>query len=108
MAKGDSLGALEELVLLAVLKAGDDAYGLAVQRFLRDAGRKLELPTIYTTLERMEDKGLLSSQLEGATPIRGGRAKRVFSVEAHGMRALHDAASARKQLDSLAAAQVTG
>jgi PadR family transcriptional regulator len=101
MAKGVYAGALEELIMLAVLKEGDDAYGLSIQKSLRDAGRRLELSTIYTTLERLEDKGWVSSRLGGATPVRGGRAKRIFRVEGFGTRALKDAEGARRQLGAL-------
>jgi DNA-binding PadR family transcriptional regulator len=101
MAKGDHAGVLEELIMLAVLKSGEDAYGLSIQRMLRDAGRGLELPTIYTTLERLEDKGWVTSQLGGATAVRGGRAKRLFHVEGAGQQALKDAESARRRLGAL-------
>jgi PadR family transcriptional regulator, regulatory protein PadR len=101
MAKGDYAGALEELIMLAVLKGGEDAYGLSIQRILRDAGRRLELPTIYTTLERLEDKGWIASQLGGATAVRGGRAKRIFRVAGAGMRVIRDSENARRQLGPL-------
>src|SRR6266446_2987185 len=101
MAKGDHAGVLEELIMLAVLKCGQDAYGLRIQRMLRDAGRSLELPTVYTTLERLEDKGWVSSELGGATAVRGGRAKRLFSLEGAGRQALKDAESARRRLIAL-------
>src|ERR1700690_1286730 len=101
MAKGDHAGVLEELIMLAILKGGDDAYGLSIQKMLRDAGRSLELPTIYTTLERLEDKGWVSSQLGGATAVRGGRAKRLFAVEGEGQQVLKDAEGSRRRLGAL-------
>ena len=101
MAKGDHAGVLEELIMLAVLKCEEDAYGLSIQRTLRDAGRALELPTIYTSLQRLEDKGWVTSRLGGATAVRGGRAKRLFRLEGAGKHALKDAESARRRLGSL-------
>src|ERR1700674_1334335 len=107
MAKGDYPGSLEELIMLAVLKGGDDAYGLAIQRILRGAGRKLELPTIYTTLERLEEKGWVSSRVGGATEARGGLAKRIFQLDTAGMRVLKDPERARGQLVALKPAGAT-
>jgi DNA-binding PadR family transcriptional regulator len=100
MPKRAFLGELEQLLLLAILRCGDDAYGLAIQRLMRDAGRKLELPTIYTTLERLEEKGMVSSELGGETPVRGGRKKRLFKVEGAGMRALREVENTRQRLRS--------
>jgi DNA-binding PadR family transcriptional regulator len=98
MAKGDLPGELEQLLLFAVMQARDDAYGLSVQQILRDAGRRVELPTIYTTLQRLEEKGWVSSELGGATDVRGGRAKRLFKVEGAGISALKTAEGVRKHL----------
>jgi len=101
MASGEHVGALEELIMLAVIKGGDDAYGLSIQKLLFEAGRRLELPTIYTTLERLERKGWVSSKLGGATAERGGRAKRLFIVDGAGVRALRDAENSRLELRRL-------
>jgi PadR family transcriptional regulator PadR len=98
MPKGNFLGELEQLLLLAILQCADDAYGLAIQRAMRAAGRALELPTIYTTLERLEEKGMVTSVLGGETPVRGGRKKRMFKVEGAGRTALDEAENMRKRL----------
>jgi PadR family transcriptional regulator PadR len=98
MPKGETPGALEELLMLAVIKAEDDAYGLNLQRLLRGAGTSLQLPTIYTTLERLERKGWVSSRLGGANASRGGRAKRIFKIEAAGKGALRDGDARRQRL----------
>jgi DNA-binding PadR family transcriptional regulator len=83
------LGDLEQLILLTVLRLGDDAYGVTIQReLLSIGGRSISLGAIYTTLDRLESKGLVSSSVGGATPERGGRAKRYFAVEASGKQAL--------------------
>ena len=83
------LGELEQLILLVVLRLGDDAYGVTIQReFASIAHRRISLGAIYTTLERLETKRYVSSTIGGATPERGGRAKRYFVVEAAGKEAL--------------------
>jgi DNA-binding PadR family transcriptional regulator len=83
------LGELEQLVLLAVLRVGDDAYGVPVHREIhRRAGRDLTLGTIYKTLSRMEAKGLVASHLGEPTPERGGKATRCYVVTAQGKRSL--------------------
>jgi len=85
----DPLGDLEQLVLLAVLRVGHDAYGVPVHsEILNRAGRDLTLGTIYKTLARLEAKGLVSSRIGAPTAYRGGRRTRCYSVTAAGKRAL--------------------
>ena len=85
----DTLGDLEQLVLLAVLRAGDEAYGVPVQQeILQRARRTLTLGTIYKALSRLETKGLVASRVGEPTAARGGRAKRYYSVTAAGRRVL--------------------
>lgn len=87
----EPLGDLEQLVLLAVLQSGDDAYGVPVQQAVRlRARRDLTLGTIYKALSRLEGKGLVASHVGEPTAERGGRAKRYYSVTAVGKRALRD------------------
>jgi PadR family transcriptional regulator PadR len=84
------LGELEQLVLLAVLRVGDGAYGVPVHREIqRRTRRDLTLGTIYKTLSRLEAKGLVTSQLGEPTPERGGKATRCYAVTAEGQRTLH-------------------
>jgi DNA-binding PadR family transcriptional regulator len=93
------LGETEEFALLVVVALGDEAYGVAVQRRLeRDARRRLALGAVYAALERLEQKGYLVSQLGDATPQRGGRRKRVFSVTAEGRRAVREVRRTRERL----------
>src|SRR5262245_987128 len=93
MKQQDSLGNFEQLVMTAVLALGDDAYGMAVHRKVEDLGGKpVKLGAIYVTLDRMEEKGLLSSWLTDPLPQRGGRTKRCYRLEAPGKRALQEAA----------------
>lgn len=96
--KTDYIGELEELVLLAILKLGDGAYGAALHETLEDAGRKMSIGALYTTLSRLEEKGLASSRMGEPTAERGGRAKKYFKVKAPGVRALREAESARRKL----------
>ena len=88
----DNLGELEHLVLLAAARLGDESYGAAVQKTLEeDAGRRVSIATIYVTLVRLEKKGLVRSQRDDPTPVRGGKAKRVFRLTARGVTALQEA-----------------
>ncbi len=84
-----NLGDLEQLVLLALVRLGDDAYGVSVHEAIRSrTARDVAFATIYTTLVRLEDKGLVSSRVGEPTPERGGRAKKHFALTAAGRAAL--------------------
>jgi DNA-binding PadR family transcriptional regulator len=84
-----ALGELEQIVLLALLRLGDQAYGVAVAEEIADrAGRRISFGAVYTTLDRMESKGLVASRTGEATAERGGRAKRYFRPTALGQKAL--------------------
>ena len=83
------LGELEQVVLLAVLRVGKDAYGVPVHdEIQRYAGRDLTLGTIYKTLTRLEEKGLVVSRVGAPTAERGGRRTRIYSVTPAGKRSL--------------------
>ena len=83
----DHLGHFELIVLLAILRLGDDAYGVPISHEIEQAtGRDPALATIYAVLERLEERGLVSSELGEPTTERGGRAKRYFHVTAKGLR----------------------
>lgn len=83
------LGEVEQLVLLALVRLGDDAYGVAVQRELtRRTRRPTSFGSVYTTLARLEAKGLIASHLGDPTPERGGRRKRYFELLPAGRRAM--------------------
>ena len=89
MAKGEALGEFEQLVMLAVLRLGGDAYGMRVRQEITErTAREVAIGAVYATLERMEAKGLIRSRVGDATPERGGRAKRWFEVTGTGMEAL--------------------
>ena len=77
----DRLGEFEQLALLAVMRLGDDAYGARIQEELEEtAGRQASISAIYTTLTRMESKGLVRSWMGQPSNVRGGKARRHFEV----------------------------
>jgi DNA-binding PadR family transcriptional regulator len=83
------LGELEQLVLLALLRLGDDAYGVAVHREIAErTGRALSFATIYTTLSRLKAKGLVVARVGEPTPERGGRRKTYYAIHPAGRRAV--------------------
>lgn len=83
------MGDLERMVLTAVLGKGNNAYGVEIRDCIeKDAGHKVSLPAIYTTLARLEKKGFLTSKEGEITPERGGKAKLYFTVTGSGQRAL--------------------
>jgi DNA-binding PadR family transcriptional regulator len=87
-----ALGALELTVLLAVARLGDGAYGLAVRSDVSTRTRRdYSVGAIYTTLQRLEDKGLLASRSSDPLPVRGGRSRRNFTLTTAGRRALRAA-----------------
>src|ERR1700730_12554007 len=89
MGKDDHLGEFEQLVLLAVLRLGDEAYGMTVRREIETrTSRTVSIGALYSSLDRMDDKGLVRSELGEATPERGGRAKRFFRINPSGREAL--------------------
>ena len=95
MAKGAHLGDFEQLVMLAVMRLGEGAYGMAVRREIEaQSERRVSLGAIYATLDRLEDKGLVSSALGETTRERRGRAKRFFEVLPPGVRALRNTLAA--------------
>ena len=97
----DFLGSLEQLILLALVRLGEDAYGVSVRMEIeKRTGRNLSVGAIYATLGRLETKGYVSSRTGEATAERGGRAKRHFRVEADGLRALR---ASQRATDSMSA-----
>jgi DNA-binding PadR family transcriptional regulator len=97
----DFLGSLEQIVLLALVRLGSDAYGVTVRTEIeKRTGRNLSIGAIYATLGRLEEKGYVSSQTGEPTAERGGRAKRHFRVEAEGLRALR---ASQRAFDNMSA-----
>lgn len=99
MGKDGLLGSLEELVLLGLARAGEDAYGMTVRRELTEwAGHEVSIGAVYSTLDRLEAKGLVSSRLADPEPGRGGHPRRYFELTPEGARAVHRARSLRDRL----------
>jgi DNA-binding PadR family transcriptional regulator len=93
------LGEFEQIVLLAILRLGDEAYGVTIrEEILRCTRRNVSPGALYTCLGRMEDKGLVRSRTGDPTPERGGRAKRYLTVTKPGRTALTGAQRAYQKL----------
>jgi PadR family transcriptional regulator PadR len=89
------LGAFEHLLLLALVRLGDDTYGVPIRDELEArTGRVVSPGAIYTALDRLEQRGLVRSQLGEPTPARGGKRKRCYRLTAKGSAALRDAQGA--------------
>lgn len=83
------LGEFEQLVLIALVRLGDTAYGATIRReIVARAGRPVAISAVYTTLERLEQKGLVRSWIGEPTPQRGGRRRKHFELLPAGARAL--------------------
>ena len=83
----EHLGDLELLVMLALIRLGDEAYGVTIGREIeQNAKRPVALASVYAILERLERRGWVRSELGEATPERGGRAKRHFHITALGLK----------------------
>ncbi|MEQ9266431.1 MAG: helix-turn-helix transcriptional regulator [Balneolaceae bacterium] len=96
------LGEFEELVLLAIGGLKDEAYTVSIQQLLeKHSGRVISMGALYTSLERLTKKGLLTSAMTEPTPERGGKSKRVYKVTYAGEVALRDTRAVRDQLWSL-------
>src|SRR5258706_1211749 len=79
----------ELMILLAILRVGEDAYGVPIAREIEDTGgRTVLLGAIYTALDRLEENDLVSSSMGDPTPERGGRAKRFFKLTPRGLKAV--------------------
>jgi DNA-binding PadR family transcriptional regulator len=87
-----TIGQFEQLVMAAILARGHNAYSVTVHATVEtlSGGRSVSLGAVYTTLDRLEDKGLITSWLADPTPERGGRAKRHYRLEPDGERALRE------------------
>jgi PadR family transcriptional regulator, regulatory protein PadR len=95
----DYLGNFELMVMLALMQLAEEAYGVAILREIEErSGREVAPSSLYAALERLEEKGLVSSELGEPTPAPGGRAKRYFRVTAKGLRELRETRRALKKL----------
>jgi PadR family transcriptional regulator len=93
------LGEFEYLMLTAATRLGEDAYGAAIRQEIEDTtGRRCSIGALYTTLDRLEAKGLIKTWMGDPTPQRGGRPKRMVRVTASGLRAASDFYSAVRRV----------
>ncbi len=91
----DVLGAFEQAVLLGIVRLGDEAYGRAILKAVQARlERDVAAGAVHATLERLENKRLVSSRLGPGTPVRAGRARRYYRLQPSGVRALNDARAA--------------
>jgi PadR family transcriptional regulator, regulatory protein PadR len=89
MARREHLGEFEHIVMLAIVRLGEEAYGVPIRLDIeRRTGRALTVGALYRTLDRLEDKGYITSAFSDPTPERGGRSKRYFTVKPLGLRSL--------------------
>ncbi|MES2293996.1 MAG: helix-turn-helix transcriptional regulator [Pseudomonadota bacterium] len=95
-----SLGQFEQIVLTAILSLGDDAYGVTIHARVEELSRpkKVTRGAVYATLDRMEDKGLISSRLSDPIKERGGRSRRYYRLEKSGEKALRESALAARRI----------
>jgi DNA-binding PadR family transcriptional regulator len=92
MAKREFLGGFELLVLVALIRLGDEAYGVPISDAIEESsGREVAIGSVYITLGRLERNGLVTSKLGEATAERGGRAKTYFRITAKGLREVRQA-----------------
>lgn len=97
--KGTNLGELEELILLTVGALFENAYGVSVMdEIARQTGRRLNISAVHSVLKRLENKGLVRSEMGGATNERGGRRKRYFRLTFPGKKALDESMQIRSNL----------
>jgi DNA-binding PadR family transcriptional regulator len=89
MASEPTLGEFEQVVLLAILRVGEEAYGVPIRAEIEACtGRDPAPGALYTTLDRLEDKGFVTSRMGDPTPQRGGRARRYLEVSRSGVEAV--------------------
>jgi PadR family transcriptional regulator len=91
MLKRDQLGNFELMVVLVLIRLGDNAYGVPIcEELERRSGRNIAIGSVYAALERLEGKGFVTSEMGEPTPERGGRAKQYFHVTARGLREVRE------------------
>jgi PadR family transcriptional regulator PadR len=92
MSGRDYLGEFEHMIVLALLRLGDEAYGVTVRQEIEArTKREVSIGAVYATLDRLEAKGYVKSHRGDPTPERGGRSKRFFNVTAKGVAAVNRA-----------------
>jgi DNA-binding PadR family transcriptional regulator len=99
-----TIGGFEQLVLTAILDLGEQAYGVTIHGAVSELSspKSVSLGAVYATLERLEDKRLITSRLSEPTPERGGRSKRYYRLERAGERALRESVATAKRVCDVA------
>ena len=98
---GDSVGEFEQLILFAVLRLGAEASAVTIRQEIEArTGRSISSGALYTALDRLEGRGFLTSQLGEPSPVRGGKRKRLYTLEATGARALTRSYDALRKMAS--------
>jgi PadR family transcriptional regulator PadR len=91
MTRSGYLGEFEQIVLLAILRLGDNSYGVPIRHEIESrTARSLTVGALYSTLERLEEKGYVTSRYGDPTPERGGRSRRYFKIRPLGLRVLRE------------------
>ncbi len=102
MPKGDHPGEFQQLVLLALIRLGDNAYGMRVrQKIEQRVQRPVSIGAVYATLDRLGEKGFVTSHMGDPMPERGGRAKRYFQISKSGAMAFRRSQAARQRMGAL-------
>ena len=91
MTKKEQLGSFELMVMLVLMRLGDNAYGVPIcEELEKRTGRDVAVGSVYAALERLQDKGFVTSELGEPTAERGGRAKKYFHVTARGLKEVRE------------------
>ena len=99
MVKGDYLGEFEQLILLALVRLRENAYGMTIrQEIEKRTGRQVSIGAAYATLDRLEEKGYVTSNLGAPSAARGGRSKKYFHLTSSGAEALNRSRQALEQM----------
>lgn len=97
--KGNHLGEFEEIVMLTIAALQEEAYGLAIKKELAEqTQRKVSISAVHAACNRLEEKGLLTSEFGDKSDQRGGKRKKIYTVSLKGQQALYDAQELRMRL----------
>ncbi len=101
MGHATPLGEFEQLIVLAILRLGENAYAVTITREIEErTGRAVSSGAVYTTLNRLEEKGYLHSRRGDSRAMRGGRPRRFYRVEPEGLEAVQTALGAVRRLSA--------
>ncbi len=106
---GSQLGEFEQFLLFALVRLGDEAHGVSLrQEIERRTGRTVSAGAVYTAMDRLEGRGFISSRLGDPTPERGGRRKKLYSMEPRGAEALSNSYTALQEMAKGLGRKLTG